>query len=818
MIKNYLKIAWRSLMKNKIFSFINIFGLSVGLTCCMLITIFLYHEVSYDKYHKHIDQLYQLGTIFIGDGKESKTPNTPAPMAAAMQKEFPEITGTARLMALFAEDKTLLQYRPANEEPKSFYEKKGYMADPSFFTLFNYHFIEGNPATALQEPNTLVLNEEIAKKFFGNQPALNKVIHINSNTNGEFDFRVTGVYRPSVKPTQIDARFFLSIPGGNMEQFINQQTDMVSNNMFGTFLLLKPGSDAQKLEAKFPAFVDKYLGTGLKAAGFYKKQFLVAVKDLHLYTGMSNDISTSGTVSKTYLYILGSIALFTLLIACINFMNLSTARSSKRSAEVGVRKVLGARRRSLVNQFMGESLLMSMIAFLIALGITQLLLPAFSHISGKNLSFHLSQQWFILVGFLILSIITGLLAGTYPAFYLSSFQPVKVLKGRLTNSLSAIALRKGLVIFQFIISVVLIIASVVIMNQMNYLRSTDLGFAKDQQIVIPLRSTTAKNIYASLKNEIKNNPRVQNVGATLFYPGIVNPSDMGLYKEGKTVNDAADVHTNWVDESLLQTLGITAIAGRLFSKEFPGDTNNRMILNEAAIRKMGFSSPQEAIGGKVKFDWRGESYSWTIIGVVRDFHFQDLHVPIEPYGFQLNNRPYYNYIIVHAKASDIAPLLSSVTASWRKLNPNEPFEYSFLDEDFQKNYEAEDRLASIVGYFTVIAILISCLGLFGLATFSAEQRTKEIGVRKVLGASVTGIVALLSKDFLKLVAISIVVASPLAWWVMHKWLQDFAYRINISWMVFLVTSVLALLIALITISFQAIRAAIANPVKSLRTE
>ena len=817
MFRNYLKIAWRSLMKNKTFSFINIFGLSVGLTCCMLITIYLYHEVSYDKYHKNIDQLYQLGTTFVGNGKESNTPNTPAPMAAAMHKEFPEINGTARLMPLFGDDKTLLQYRAANEEPKSFYERKGYLADASFFTLFNYHFIEGNPATALQEPNSLVLSEEIAKKFFGNQPALNKSIHINSNTNGEFDFKVTGVYRPA-KPTQIDARFFLSIPGGDMEQFINQQTDMVSNNMFNTFLLLKPGSDAKKLEAKFPSFVDKYLGTGLKAAGFYKKQFLVAVKDLHLYTGMSNDMASSGTVSKTYLYILGSIALFTLLIACINFMNLSTARSSKRSAEVGVRKVLGAQKQSLVKQFLGESLLMSTIAFVLALGITQLLLPAFSHVSGRNLSLHFSQQWFIVVGFFILSIITGLLAGSYPAFYLSSFQPVKVLKGRFTNSMSAIALRKGLVIFQFIISVVLIVASVVILNQMNYLRSTDLGFAKDQQIVIPLRSTTAKSIYASLKNEIRNNPLVQNVGATLFYPGIVNPSDMGLYKEGKTVNDAADVHTNWVDESLLQTLGITAVAGRLFSKEFPGDTNNRMILNEAAIRKMGFSTAQEAVGGKVKFDWRGESYSWTIIGVVKDFHFQDLHVPIEPYGFQLNNRPNFNYIIAHAKARDVASLVKSVGASWHQLNPNEPFEYSFLDEDFQKNYEAENRLASIVGYFTIIAILISCLGLFGLATFSAEQRTKEIGVRKVLGASVTGIVALLSKDFLKLVAISIVVASPIAWWVMHKWLQDFAYRINIGWMVFVITTVLALAIALITISFQAIKAAVANPVKSLRTE
>jgi len=499
-------------------------------------------------------------------------------------------------------------------------------------------------------------------------------------------------------------------------------------------------------------------------------------------------------------------------------MNLSTARSSKRSAEVGIRKVLGAQRRSLVNQFLGESLLMSMIAFAIALCITKLLLPAFSGVSGRNLSLDFSKQWFIIAGFFVLSAIAGLIAGSYPAFYLSSFKPVKVLKGRFTNSLSAVALRKGLVVFQFIISVVLIIASVVISNQMRYLRSTDLGFAKDQQIVIPLRSTAAKNIYASLKNDIKADPRVQNVGATLYYPGIVNPSDMGLYKEGKTVKDAKDVHTNWIDESLLQTLGIKPVAGRLFSKDFPSDTSQRMILNEQAIKQIGFRSPQEAVGSKVYFDWRGQNYAWTIIGVVKDFHFQDLHVPISPYGFQLNNQPSYNYLIVHSKAADISLLLKSISASWHRLNPNEPFEYSFLDEDFQKNYEAEDRLTAIVGYFTIIAILISCLGLFGLATFSAEQRTKEIGVRKVLGASVAGIVTLLSKDFLKLVAISIVIASPVAWWVMNKWLLDFAYRTNISWAVFALTTILALLIALITISIQAIKAAIANPVKSLRTE
>jgi putative ABC transport system permease protein len=816
MFRNYCKIAWRNLMKNKVYSFINIFGLSTGLTCCLLISLYLINEFSYDKYHKNINELYQLGTIFVKDSKEDKTPNTPAPMALAMQQEFPEISQTARLMPLFNEDKTLLQYKDGSGAPKSFYEVKGFIADPSFFSLFFYDFREGDPLHALENPNSVVLSLEIAKKYFGNQPALNKMIHVSSNTNGDGDYRVTGVYEPVDKPSHIDARFFLSVKGGQIEQFIRQQTDMIGNNMFNTYLLLKPGARAENLQAKFPSFVNKYMGTVLKAAGFYKKQFIIPVKDIHLYSGMTNDVTPVGSI--TYLRILASIALFTLLIACINFMNLSTARSSKRSSEVGIRKVLGADKRSLIRQFLGESVLLSLLAFLIALGLTSLLLPAFSHVSGRNLTLDFTHHWMTIVGFFLLTILTGLLAGGYPAFYLSSFQPVKVLKGKFSNSLSAVALRKGLVIFQFVISVLLIVASVVIMNQMNYLRSADLGFEKDQQIVIPLRTSLSKNIYASLKKEIKNNPQVGEVGATLFYPGIVNPSDLALYREGKTMNEGKRVHTNWVDESFLQTLGIKSTAGRLFSAEFPADTNNRIIVNEKTIKELGFPSAQKAIGSRVYFDWRGQSMTFTIIGVVRDFHFQDLHLPIEPYAFLLNNSPSYNYLIVHAKTAGFSSLLRAIRVSWHKLNPNEPFEWSFLDEDFQKNYEAEDRLSAIVGYFTVIAILISCLGLFGLATFSAEQRTKEIGIRKVLGASVSNIVTLLSVNFLKLVVVSILIASPVAWWVMNEWLKDFAYHIHISWLVFVITTLLAFSIALLTISFQAIRAALANPVKSLKTE
>ena len=816
MLRNYLKIAWRNLLKSKIFSFINIVGLSIGLTCCMLISIYIYNELNFDSYHQHIERLFQLGTTFVKDGKDFRTSNTPAPMAEAMKLEFPEIDDVARIMPLFNEDKTLFQYKQGAGNPKSFYEKRGFMADASFFKLFNYQFIEGNPGTALAKPNCIVINEEMAKKNFGNAPALNQILHLSSSTNGEGDYKVTGVFRPIDKPSQIDARFFISIAGGNMEQFIRQQVDMVSNNMFSTFFLLKPGANPKLLESKFPAFVDKHMGKQLAAAGFYKKQFLIPVRDMHLRAGMNEDITPVGSIS--YLYILGSIAAFTLLIACINFMNLSTARSSKRSAEVGVRKVLGAERKSLVVQFIGESILMSTLAFVLALAATKILLPAFSQVSGRFLELNFSSQWPIIACFFLMAMLTGIIAGSYPAFYLSSFQPVKVLKGRFSNSLSAVALRKGLVIFQFIISVALIIGSVVIAQQMSYMRSADLGFAKDQQIIIPLRSTGSKNTYLSLKNELKTLPQVREAGASKVYPGIANVNDLGLRKAGQTANEAKLVRTNYVDNSFIQTLDIQPVAGRLFSPQFPADTNGSVVLNEKAVSEIGFPNAQDALGKKVFFDFRQQVIEYTVIGVVKDFHWQDLHVAITPYAFYLNNNNYYSYLVVHANTADMTSLLKSVEQKWNKFNPGEPFEYSFLDADFQKNYEAENKFSSLVGYFTLVAILISCLGLFGLATFSAEQRTKEIGVRKVLGASVINIAGLLSRDFLKLVLVAIVIASPIAWYAMKKWLMDFEYRVSIGWAVFAITTASAVLIALITVSFQALKAALANPVKSLRTE
>jgi putative ABC transport system permease protein len=818
MLKNYFRIAWRYLMKNKVFSFINIIGLSVGLTCCMLITLYILNETSYDKYQKNADNIYQLGTEFIGLGNFKKLPNTPAAVGEMMKQSFPEIKQTTRLTRLFAEDKTLLQYTPkTGGDVKSFYETNGYMADSTFFRMFTYNFVEGNAVTALNNPNTVVISNEIAKKIFGNEPALNKVIHISSSTNGDHDFLVTGVFKPINQPSHNDGRFFMSMMGGDIADFIkNAGANLVNNNMYYTYFLLQPGTNTKNLEAKFPAFIQRFAGKDLKANGFNKRQFLVPLKKIHLSEDVKQNVTPGGSV--TYLFILGSIALFTLIIACINFMNLATAHSTKRSAEVGIRKVLGAQKKLLVAQFLGESVLMSTIAFVFAIIFTELLLPAFNAVSDKNLSLTFTNNILIIAAFLVLSIITGLFAGSYPAFYLSSFIPVKVLKGKFSNSFAAVSLRKGLVIFQFVISVVLIIASVIIANQMHYLRSADLGFDKDRQIVVALRSGNAKRIYPSLRDELLKQSAIANVGGSAFYPGVTNFSDMIFYKEGQNMQEGKDIRMNYVDTRFLQTLNIKPVAGRLFSDEFPADTNNRIILNENAVKAIGFASPQQAVGKKIYFDYNDSTYFRDIVGVVKDFHYEDLHLPITPYAFQLNNQPQYNYMIVHAKPGDVTPVLQIIQNTWRNFNPTEPFEYSFLDADFQKNYEAENHLAAIVGYFTAVAIIISCLGLFGLASFSAEQRIKEIGVRKVLGASVTSIVTLLSKDFLKLVGIAILIASPLAWWAMNKWLLNFAYRIHVSWLVFIITAFAALFIALLTISFQAIRAAIANPVKSLRTE
>jgi len=825
MIQNYLKLALRNLRKQPGLMLINVLGLSVGLACCMLAALHVYEETNYDRHHHRAEDLYRVGTVFVnmeGDNgvKEDASLNTPSPLADAMRHEFDEVEKTTRIHRIFQQEKTLIRSMEGGAAQHISAEPKGMFVDSSYFEMFRYEFVEGDPAKALTEPGTVVLLEEIAQKFFGNQPAAGKVLRISHDwfEGGEMDFRVTGVVRLPDAPTVLQGRFFMSLYSGGMGEFVRTNTNLGGNNMFATYLRLRPGSDYKALEAKLPAFVEKHITPHLKDKGYRKKQFLLPLTEAHL-SDVGKSGQTGATGSKAYLYIFGSIALFTLLIACVNFMNLSTARSARRASEVGVRKSVGASQRHLVGQFLGESVLTSLISFGLALGLAYVALPFFNNLTDQHLSLSFSKKPEMFGGFFGLALLTGLLAGVYPAFYLSSFRPVEVLKGRLGNQMSAAMLRKSLVVFQFVISGALILASLVISGQMQFLQSTDLGFYRDQQIVLPLTSAAAKAAYPALKAELSRDGRLASVGASYFYPGIMNASDSGFRREGQTMEQSVGTRRNRVDFDFLQTLGVQPVAGRLFSRDFPADTALRLVINETAARKYGFESPQASIGQKVMFDWDGHEYRFEIIGVVRDFHFENLHETIEPYSFELNNTRRFNYLVARAHAGcDMPALLTSVESVWKRLVPSEPLGYTFLDDDFQKNYKTDRQMAGLVGGLTGIAILISCLGLFALAAFAAERRTKEIGIRKVLGASVAGITGLLAKDFLKLVVLAILIASPIAYWAMNQWLQDFAYRIDIQWWMFVLAGAAAVAVAFLTVSFQSIKAALTNPVKSLRSE
>ncbi|WP_254561285.1 ABC transporter permease [Dyadobacter diqingensis] len=817
MFKNYLKIAWRNLLSSKLFSFINVFGLSVGMTCCMLLLLYILSETSFDKHQEHANDLYLLRSENVqSNGEKMDNPRAPAPYAQAVKAEFPEVVQVSRLWINFLEDKTLLKVAQPGKQEKAFYETKGVHVDSTFFDVFTYQFVEGDAKTSMNDPHSVVLSEEVAQKLFGNESALNQTIRIGGRSGNNEDFKVTGVFKSESARSHIDARYFVSIHAGWVGDYLRQPNlNFTNNNMFYTYLRLKPGTSAEKFGAKLPSFIEKYARKDLRIAGFDKKLHLLPVQDIHLFSVIDKIVTP--TTSTTYLYVLASIALFTLLIACINFMNLATARSAKRAAEVGIRKVMGAGKSGLVGQFLGESMVLTFLALVLAIASVIIFLPLFNQLSDKTLSISELFRPEIALAFIILALLTGLLAGSYPAFYLSVFNPLDVIKGKFTNSVSATTLRRGLVVFQFVISIGLVVATMVIQEQIKFMRDQPLGFTKDQQIVIPFRSQESRRAYTALRNEILQNNQITAAAGTSYYPGILNPSDMSVFLPGQSVNDDGLVKTNGVSADFMKTMDFKMAAGRMFSAEFPADTNYKIVVNEATLRK--FAIPlDKAVGQKLNFNM-GENGigSLEIVGVAKDFHFESLHKVIEPYAFFLNNDN-FNYIIAHVDTKDVSKVLPFIEAKWKTLVPDEPFSYTFLNEDFQTSYSADARTARIVNAFTVISILISCLGLFGLAAFAAQQRIKEIGVRKVLGASVASIVTLLSGDFMKLVLVSLIIATPLTWYVMSKWLQDFAYSISIEWWMFVLAGVLAVVIALITVSSQAIKAALSNPVKSLKSE
>ncbi|MBK7871014.1 MAG: ABC transporter permease [Saprospiraceae bacterium] len=817
MLKNYIKIALRNLLKNKVFSLINILGLSIGMACCMTILLWVKHELSYDKHHEQAENLYRVWTTLLIQDDVLDFAGTPTPMGPTLKLEYPEVQTMTRLLAPLGESQSILQLRNSTGEvTESFYEDNGYMVDSTFFDIFKYDFIEGNPKTVLTEPNTVVLSEEIAEKLFPGKNAMGEMVRI-SNSNGDVDFRITGVFATPKKPTHIPGRFYMSLYSGNIWEYMRTVTNMAGNNFLKTYIRLKPGSDGKAFEAKLPAFLEKYAAEDLKNAGMNKIQHVQPITDIHLHSNLEYEFPNTGNIN--YVYILASIALLTLLIACINFMNLSTARSGTRAAEVGIRKVMGAEKQRLIRQFIGESMIISLFSLLIAIVTVEVFLPVFNQMTGKELS--LLAQPSGLLWFVGIALITGLLAGSYPAFYLFFFNPTTVLKGKLTNSLSATTLRRGMVVFQFIISIVLIAASLFINQQMDYIQNRNLGFNKDQQVIIPLRSGNAKRTSQALKDEVIRSTQVKAATLASTYPGIPIPFDLPLFAEGQTNNDFKVVRVNHADADYAKTLALEMVAGRFFSPDFPADSTNRLVINEAAVKGFGFPSSEEAIGKSLFIEFGDTRFTFEVVGVMKDFNFESLHKEVTPHGIILPTNSFAQppgYLLVNTNAENISGALSKLENAWRSNNPDEPFEYSFLDEDFQKNYEAEQRISSIIWYFTFIAIFISCLGLFGLAAFTAERRTKEIGIRKVLGASVSSIVTLLSKEFLLLVTIAFLIATPIAWYGANRWLEGFAYRIPIQWWVFAIAGILALAIALFTISFQAIRAAVANPVESLKNE
>ncbi len=812
MLQNYLKIAWRNLTRNKAFSFINIFGLAIGLATCLLIMLYVIDEKSYDQHHTDGERIYRIASVSSSGGKSETWAAVAAPIAGGIQAGLPETEQITRVLT-FPDIATMLMRYNTKSGNKEFFEPGGLYVDSTFFNVFTYDFIHGNANTALAKPNSLVVSATMAEKYFGPGNPVGNIITINTPF-GEMNYTVTGVYNETRYKSHIAANYFLSMRNNDMWNWVQRQTGWTNNNVFFTYVKIKRNTDAGVFAKKLTALFNQHAAVEAKKAGFSKQLFLQPLKDIYLHSALGNEIGANGNI--TYLYILASIGLFILLIACINFMNLSTARSQKRAREVGVRKVMGAEKASLVRQFLGESFLMCLIALMLALLISWLLLPAFNEFTQKHIQPF--DKPALLYGIAGLALLTGFLAGLYPAFYLSAFAPVAVLKGTVRNSFSATAIRKGLVVFQFTISICLVLGAVVVWKQLDLLKNQHLGFNKEQQLILPLQQAfrNSEKDYTVLKNELAAIPGITSISSGSAYPGIANLNDMLFYPEGKTVNDVVDVRLAGANTGFIETLGFTLISGRSFSADFKADSAS-IILNETAVKDLGYTAAT-ALGKQIQYDYAGH-HTMQIIGVLKDFNFQSLHNAIKPFGFTsglFSNK--YGYLVATVKGSDYRRLIQSVEQVWAKLNPGIPFMYSFIDQDFQRNYQKEQHSSRIIVSFTIIAILIACLGLFGLAAFAAEQRTKEIGIRKVLGASVADVIKLLSGEFIKLVFVAMVIASPIAWYCMRKWLQDFAYRATISWWMFAGAGLLAIGIALITVSFQAIKAATANPVNSLRSE
>ncbi|MEZ4699173.1 MAG: ABC transporter permease [Rhodothermales bacterium] len=797
MLKNYLKMAARRLRRELGLTFINTTGFAIGLTCCLLISLYVRHELSYDRYHEKADRIYRLTTIAGVSGSNTHFASAAPVMAAVLHAEFPEVEAAARVIS-GAEVVRVGDMR--------FREEHFYYADSTVFEVFSWNFIAGDPRTALDRPNDVVLTRTSARRYFGDANPVGRTLRARDT-----DYTVTAVIEDVPAPSHFRFDFLAALSSLSY----SRSEDWLGNIDFKTYLVLAPGATPEALEAKLPGLIDRNVGGIIKRLGALFELELQPLTDIHLHSHLLNELEPNSNI--TYVYMFSAVAVIILLLACINFMNLSTARSVERAREVGMRKVLGAYRRELVIQFLAETLVLTLVASGLALGLVWLILPAFNGLVERDLSLGFAGNGTLLLTYLGVTLGIGVLAGSYPALFLSGFAPVRVLKGAFKTGLAGVWLRKGLVVFQFMVSATLIIGTFVVQRQLDYARSQELGFDKEQVIVLPLYQDSALMQRArSIKEEVLRQPGVRSATAANHYPG--GPAnDQVYFPEGKGLDESIHLWVYSVDADYLETLGMTLAEGRDFSDAFPGDSS-ALLVNQTALRQIGWDTAE----GKRFYDFDGENFeedrvAHPIIGVVEDFHLESFHEPIRPLVLRVDpGTP--GQLLVRAESGHLPDVLSYLQRTWESTAINAPFTYSFLDQRFEQLYRTDERLGEIFGYFAGFAIFIACLGLFGLATFTAEQRIKEVGVRKVLGASVGSIVGLLSKDFLKLVGIAFAIAVPLAYFSMQRWLAGFAYHAEMGAGLFLITGALVVGIALATVSYHAVRAALADPVESLRCE
>ncbi len=794
-------------MKNKGFTFINVLGLALGLATCLLIVFYVFDELSYDRYNTKANRIYRLNNDIKFGGLENAYAVTPAPAAAALRADFPEIEQVARF-----------RNRGGNQVKKGtqdIQEDRMVYADNNIFDVFTLPMIAGDPARALVDPHTMVITEDIAKKYFGHVNAVGQVLTVNDSVQ----FKVTGIIKNIPKQSHFHFDFYMS-----MSTLPESKTTTWFSNNFSTYILFKPGVDPKNFAAKLPHFMVRHAGSQLQAIlhmdfktleknGSYFRLSIIPLTKIHLQSYCIDEIEANGNIS--YVYIYSATAIFILLIACVNFMNLSTARSANRAREVGVRKVLGSPRSALIAQFLTESILVTLVGAVIAVVGAWCMLGLFNQMSGKDLTVTPEILGWLIPALLIIIVVVGCLAGSYPALFLSGFQPIKVLKGKLAGGFKGSRLRSVLVVVQFAISIFLIVGTMVISNQLKFIQNKDLGYHRDHVLVV-------QNVWAlgksakTFKDEVKQVAGVQNATLSDALPTDENSNSTSYFKDPVIDQKRSVLTFNWnIDEDFIPTLGIKMAAGRNFSKDMATDSMG-VVINEAFAKQLGYANPINQPLYTPADQMVTKTDQYHIIGVVKDFNFKSLRTNVTPLVFQLN--PNIANLSIRINSGDIPSLMAKIKDKWKGLSPNRLFSYTFLDAKFDALYRSEERMGAISIAFTTLAIIIACLGLFGLAAYAAEQRTKEIGIRKVLGANVSGIVNMLSKDFIKLVLIAIFIAVPFAWWAMHGWLQGFAYKQNMQWWVPALASFSAILIAFITISFQAIKAALTNPVTSLRSE